>query len=207
MIWRPCRWFCSVGACPQKRARRLGAYRTLQAAGEAADTYLVINATCVELFNVRDYVDKMAPEGARRMCATPGRSLYVGNSRMWRLMRGDGREGGGERRHKTSATGRVRWCWLIGVQASPAVAGMAGHGLLIEFEHPASFRTSYTRHHACRTARKASPRTDTGASYCSACPIAVVQCITKALARRWCCGTLSWTACGGTWASPPSPPR
>jgi hypothetical protein len=34
-----------------------------QAAGEAADTYIVINATCVELPTVRDYVEKMAPQG------------------------------------------------------------------------------------------------------------------------------------------------
>lgn len=35
----------------------------MQAAGEAADTYIVINATCVELLNVRDYVQRKAPKG------------------------------------------------------------------------------------------------------------------------------------------------
>jgi hypothetical protein len=30
-----------------------------KAAGEAADMYIVINATCVELFNVRAYVERV----------------------------------------------------------------------------------------------------------------------------------------------------
>jgi hypothetical protein len=32
-------------------------------AAEAADTYIVINATCVELLNVRKYVERVAPAG------------------------------------------------------------------------------------------------------------------------------------------------
>lgn len=35
----------------------------LQTAGAQADTYIVINATCVELTNVREYINKQAPDG------------------------------------------------------------------------------------------------------------------------------------------------
>lgn len=38
-------------------------YAVLQSAGEAADTYIIINATSVELLNVREYVNRMATPG------------------------------------------------------------------------------------------------------------------------------------------------
>ncbi|KXZ56733.1 hypothetical protein GPECTOR_1g660 [Gonium pectorale] len=36
-------------------------------AGEQADTFIFINATCVELLNVRTYVEKMAPPGSNKV--------------------------------------------------------------------------------------------------------------------------------------------
>jgi len=33
-------------------------------AGQAADMYIIINATCVELLGVREYINKLAPEGS-----------------------------------------------------------------------------------------------------------------------------------------------
>jgi hypothetical protein len=37
-------------------------------AAQAADTYLIINATCIELLNVREYVNALAPQGSWGPC-------------------------------------------------------------------------------------------------------------------------------------------
>ncbi len=42
-------------------------------AGEAADTYIFINATCVELLNVRAYVEKVCGLGVRHSTAVLSR--------------------------------------------------------------------------------------------------------------------------------------
>jgi len=42
-----------------------------QEAGKQADTFILINASCVELPFVKDYVERMSPEGAPRRKGRP----------------------------------------------------------------------------------------------------------------------------------------